>query len=355
MWNYTPVGGGIYAGRAAIHAMIKHEFSIDTQREIASNIGRAVTGTALIMAGYKLAAAGRLTGTSTTDQGEKGVRDTAHIPPMSIKLGDTWYSINRLGPEIGMLPLVGANLFEIYGHVNKGEKAPDTSAGQQLKMAGAAVLETGKVISEQPFLKSARDVTNAVFDPKRYGGRMVASFASRPIPTVLADVGSEMDPYRRLSTGGGFGENLGNAIKSRIPGLRETLPVRRDIFGQPTEERTGSLYNFTFPQKESNDPVVKELVRVKASIAEPHRRSDEDATLFDYRAQLTGKYMEQMIGRLLDSGRYDNAETDEARRLMIEQVAATAHARAAAQVRSKHFMALPMDEKIDKFKDLLDR
>ncbi len=62
-----------------------------------------------------------------------------------------------------------------------------------------------------------------------YGGDLATSF----IPSVVRGVAKGLDPYYRDTRGDTAAETALNRIKLAIPGLRETLPVKLDNFGQP--------------------------------------------------------------------------------------------------------------------------
>lgn len=62
-----------------------------------------------------------------------------------------------------------------------------------------------------------------------YGGDLLTSF----IPSAVRGVAKGLDPYYRDTTGDTAAETALNRVKLAIPGLRETLPVKLDNFGQP--------------------------------------------------------------------------------------------------------------------------
>jgi hypothetical protein len=93
------------------------------------------------------------------------------------------------------------------------------------------------------------------------------------VPAVVRDIAQMRDPQER-DTKGDFGR-----AKAKIPGLRETLPIRPkpvNIAGQSVEgERSPLKRFFTTAQRESEpmkgvpDPVVQELRRLDISINPP--------------------------------------------------------------------------------------
>ena len=93
------------------------------------------------------------------------------------------------------------------------------------------------------------------------------------VPGIVGDIARARDPYDRKAAGY-FGRT-----KSKIPGLRETLPIRGgnvNIAGQPTEDRTSVLKRFLSnparegePMKGVPEPIVSELNRLGISINAP--------------------------------------------------------------------------------------
>lgn len=63
----------------------------------------------------------------------------------------------------------------------------------------------------------------------KYAGNMATSF----MPSPVRGVAKGLDPYYRDTTGDTAAETAWNQFKLTVPGLRETLPVKQDNFGQP--------------------------------------------------------------------------------------------------------------------------
>ena len=63
----------------------------------------------------------------------------------------------------------------------------------------------------------------------KYAGNMATSF----MPSPARGVAKGLDPYYRDTTGDTAAETAWNQFKLTVPGLRETLPVKQDNFGQP--------------------------------------------------------------------------------------------------------------------------
>jgi len=94
------------------------------------------------------------------------------------------------------------------------------------------------------------------------------------VPNALRDVARARDPFERDTRGDFFGRT-----KAKIPGLRETLPVRGqnvNIVGQPTENRSTPLRRMLSsaspersPMQGIPEPVANELQRLDVAINVP--------------------------------------------------------------------------------------
>jgi hypothetical protein len=113
--------------------------------------------------------------------------------------------------------------------------------------------------------------------------------------------------------------SMGEAIRMRIPGLEESVPVRRNIFGQPLERSRGVLMPTMRDQREI-DPVVAEMARVGAQVGAMDKGRDESADMYDYRTQTAGRAVRAAMENAMASEEYQSA-TPEGQREMLEDAA----------------------------------
>jgi DNA-binding response OmpR family regulator len=123
------------------------------------------------------------------------------------------------------------------------------------------------------------------------------------VPAIASQTAQAIDPHMRDA------RNLLDAIKARVPVLSESVPVRRDIWGE--EVRRGEsvgpdLLSPVYSSRISSDPVRREVARLRVPLSAPQRflrvngkRVDLTPQQFDELQQLTGKparaYLEQHI------------------------------------------------------------
>jgi hypothetical protein len=209
-------------------------------------------GTGLMGATAALTLSGTVSGAGSPDPGKRQVKQAAGWQPYSVKIGDTWYSYQRLQP-VGTLVGLAADLAETWDHVTpeESDKVP--------KMLAVAF---ANAVTNQTFLQGITTIVNVTSDPDRYGPRFFEAFAGSVVPGVVAQPAQMMDPVARRV------DSMLDAIKSRIPGVRESLLPQRDVFGEPVQakERFGAVLPIT-KSTESIDKVRTEAARLDVSAA----------------------------------------------------------------------------------------
>ncbi len=177
-----------------------------------------------------------------------GGTDKDYTKRYRITVGDTSYSYQRIQP-IGTLVGLSADMVELWQHMTPEEqdKLP--------KMIGTAF---ANAMTNQVFLMGITNFSRALSDPDQFMSRFIQRTASGIVPGALAQTAQVMDPYEREIY------SVMDAIKARVPGLRETLMARRDSFGEPTKQpdRPGLVSPITAIPVET-DPVRTEMSRLQ--------------------------------------------------------------------------------------------
>jgi hypothetical protein len=94
------------------------------------------------------------------------------------------------------------------------------------------------------------------------------SFVGSAVPAGVASVDRATDPYQRAVY------SMLDAIKARTPGLSETLPPLRDVWGDPIKHESGmgKAYDLLSPfatRQPTDSPIDKEIVRLGANVNLP--------------------------------------------------------------------------------------
>ncbi|MCR4346496.1 MAG: hypothetical protein NUV55_04750 [Sulfuricaulis sp.] len=191
---------------------------------------------------------GGITGGGISDPDKRRAMMAAGWQPYSIKIGDSYYSYERLDP-LGLMVGAAADMAEITLAANE-----DSS---KIDMYGTIVAAIGNATISKTYLSGLSNLVSAVTDPQRYGGRFLDQYAASLIPAALGQTAAAMDPHTREIN------SIFDAIQGRIPIWREQLlPKRNLLTGQPVEPERLFPMAPVAVTRESKDKVLTEAARM---------------------------------------------------------------------------------------------
>lgn len=220
-------------------------------RAQATALAAVVGGTAAIAYITNLATQGKVTGDYPADAKEQARWKALNIQPNSFKVGDEWLSYNRFGPA--RYPFAyGALLGDIINHYDLGKSTDEEMA----KAVGQAIVGTVKATSNEVGMLALHNTFEAMNGERgmaRFGADTVRSFL--PYNVGAAQIAAYNDPYMRSIKG------FKDSLKYGIPGLRQTLPPKRDaLFGEPLPNPAYQSFIRSTPA--TPDPIKAELDRI---------------------------------------------------------------------------------------------
>lgn len=221
------------------------------QRAMSEAIGNGSFGIAVIGAGTALANAGLITGAYPDDDKERKLWQQEGKQEYSVKIGDRWHSLNYLQP-FGTLLGIGKQVSD--------DKKEGKSDAEVWSKVGATAMQN---VSDQSFLKGINGVISAINGPDRSASQFVKSTATSVMPNAIRSLVTASDRTQRDT------KSIGNAMKGTVPGLRQTLPAKLDMFGQSLDSKDNfaNMYlNPTNPSKaKEGGALVGELRRLQDS------------------------------------------------------------------------------------------
>jgi hypothetical protein len=277
VFDFTPVG----AIKEAVIQISKRRLD---QRTLATALSEATTGTGIIYLGAELANNGMLSGSYPNDPKEQARWKAEGIQPNSIKVGDTWLSLNYFGP-------VGA-LF------SQGKRAVDTIAegGGKTDVAAGFTGGAAQDALGQSFLQGVSGALDAVQDPKRYAAGYAKNQTGSVVPTLVKDIAEATDQKQRVVN------NPVEAVQARIPGARKGLRPTQDVYGNELERKSSAANTMVNPFRPSDSVAnsVKNEVR-RLHEADPNNKDLQvTPTPVDKTLRLDGSRT-----KLTDKQRYD--------------------------------------------------
>lgn len=255
----TPVNIARYAFERTPLAPLVGQWRADfaaggARRDMA--LARVATGTMVMGTAQSLVDSGFVTGSSPSDGNEAANWKREGRQPYSIKVGDTWYSYNRMDP-FGMIMGFAA---DIQQTLRQGEVAPDdVDEWQEVMAAGIAAISDTAM--EKTFLRSYAEFVEVLSDPERYAAAKVSSTIAgfTPYGAMSSWVTRLSDPTMRDA------KTPLDAVMAKIPGLAERVIPKRDLWGRAATD-PNSGFNSVAPMRamtETNSPIDNELERLR--------------------------------------------------------------------------------------------
>ena len=255
-------------------------------------LARVGTGTTVMLAAADLAFNGQITGGGPAKPEEKQALLRTGWQPYSVRIGDRYFSYNRMDP-IGMTMGIAADLAEITTHMDHDDREVDPEHAATYFAATIA----GNVMSKS-YMRGLSDFVDTLANPQMKAEGFMQRFAGSFVPAVVAEVAKQQDPYALEVN------SMLDAMKARIPGLSETLPPRRDLWGRAVSYRSGlgAIYDALSPiasRRDNPEPIDKEMLKHETWEPAPKRQvvfggvtvdltRDEFKGAFSRYAQLAG-------------------------------------------------------------------
>jgi hypothetical protein len=224
-------------------------------------IARITLGSSVSAATAYLALQGAITGQGPSDPRRRALlyNPGKGWQPYSILIGDNYYSYSRLEP-LGTLLGVAADFAELSQHMSDEKRN---------SIASLIMGSVAKNLASKTFLSGLSQVIEAYQDPERYGAQYIQNLVGTVVPTAIAQYARTRDPYLREA------RTILDKIKARVPGLRETLPAKRDFFGELIKLQGAlgpDLLSPIYQSAAKNDPIVAEMIRLKLAPSRPQRQ-----------------------------------------------------------------------------------
>lgn len=241
--DYSPVGlvKTLTSDAVKLNNNIKTgTVTTEQQHRFVQNLGKATAGTMLYVAGMALAQAGITSGANDDDKDVSDfMKNTLGIQPYSIKIGNHTFTYDWAQPV--------AAPFAITADITRALNSNDVA----LKDAITTSLDSGfNILLEQSFLSGIQNVLNT-----SYGSTTeniideVLGLPARAVPTFVKQINDMIDPKTRMTFENGKQlESAKNQVKTKIPGLSDELPVKRDTLGREIEKYGGenNVFNIFF-------------------------------------------------------------------------------------------------------------
>ena len=238
--EYTPAG----AVKNAVETLKEVRGGNFNQRRFVEEAGRTITGLPVLGAAYASAKKGIINGGYSTDPDEKQAQIDDGFIEYGLNLGGKTYDTSDL-PVYGPFAQAGAV-------VAKEGLGPKSALQAAEAVAGGSAMQGIRRAfgADNASYSSQNGVVENLADT-------VKSSGTQFIPSLLRQTAQTSDQFKRDLGEYGTNEYYFNSIKNSLPWMRQTLPIKTDIEGQPVLQNQGRglgskiLENYVLPMNVS--------------------------------------------------------------------------------------------------------
>lgn len=290
-------------------------------------LGRMAYGSLLIWYYWDQAGQGNITGSQLEDYNKQRALEAGGYMSNAVKQGNRYVDASAL--NLSLLPQdlqnsVAANISSIRRAYDEGASEDDTA--KALKLATKALL---KELASQSFAENLSTYVDpikanneATFDSAM--GNVIGGMASSFIPAAMRQANAMyFDPIKRDTTGDkSITDRAMGRVVSGIPGLSETLPAKRSVYGdeQPQGRSFLSMDNY---RDIKTDAVSVELQRLekttkKAVVMGAPSSFEEEGEKYKLNAKernewerIQGGYLKEFVKDLISDPEWANLSDEE--------------------------------------------
>ena len=214
-----------------------------------------------------------ITGGGPSNEREKEALMATGWRPYSIKIGDTYYSYQRLDPIATPLGLV-ADLVETG--VNEFE--PGSDEGLLEHTATSMMLALTRNSTNKSYLAGIQMWADALGDPDRYIEKLGRNYAGSLVPNLISQMSDyDTQPMREA-------RSVMDVVKRKL-GLRGGLDVKRNVLGEEYQAEQWMGTGFINPIRMStakDDPVLTEMASLNHAFRTPEPTLGGQINLLEY-------------------------------------------------------------------------
>lgn len=228
-----------------------------------TQLARLAMGSTMGLAAFSLATQGLMTGGGPSDPAQKAFLRTTGWQPYSVKIGESYYSYQWLDPFSTIMGSC-ADLAETIQ-----EESSDETGAKKESLAAMVLGSISQNVLSKLSLRGVSDVMQAMTDPDRYGEKYIQNFTSGFVPNAFKQVATAIDPVQRET------RTVLDAFKSKLPGIREGLLPKRDVWGEPIVSGGAlgpDIVSPVYQSRLTGDPVNQILLKAHFYPSRPERK-----------------------------------------------------------------------------------
>lgn len=321
MVEYSPVGfvESIIDYNDMRKAISRGEMTAQQQKRFVTSTSKAIAGTILYAIAGTLSKSGRITGSKDKDKDVANFeQNVLGIQPYSVKIGDRTYTYSWANPINAPLAIM-ADTYKM-----------SKENASKFEILTNAFRVAGDTLVENSFMQGIKDL----FESDSLADGLVDAIVDLPnqfVPTFLSQFANMGDTTKRQTFEyNDRGKTAINQIKSKIPGLKNTLAPQINTFGEEVQNYGGdnNPFNIFLNPANVSETVATDTQKELYALYEVTK----DKTIFPRQApyylsndgekinlssndraeyqKISGQYVTENLGALFDSDFYKTLDND---------------------------------------------
>ena len=300
--DYSPAG---------IYSAVKMAKSGAEAAAVIDQVAKATTGTLAILLGIGLYNKGIITGPEDEDEDKAAFQKQQGWLPYAVKFGDNYYTYDWAQP--GSMGLVLGSTI-----MSQLDKDGSIETKDLVNIIKSSVSAFGDTLLQQSTLQNLLDVFSGYGSTTENLINEVLETPQRLIPSLAGATARVADTTQRSTySKGDFFKTQIDTLKSKIPGLSQTLPATYDTWGNEVQ-RSGNSLEAAFAQylnpgqlgySGGQTPLDEEIMRLYGATNDsgvfPHK-ADRTVTVAGEKIDLDNQQYSE-FQRLLGQASYDAA------------------------------------------------
>lgn len=205
------------------------------QARFSNESARNILGSAMFGGGVAMASNNALTGKYSDDKDMKNAQKASGMQENALNVG---------GKNINILwvPVIGNDMVAASAAYNAYKDSKDKNVESAVESGVKGSLKSLFDQSMFQGLQRLMGTTNSYNSDKSIADNVLdtlKSGATQAVPSLARQVAQVSDPYERQLTGVNDNDYYINSLKSAIPGMRQTLPIKTDNEGNSVLQNQG--------------------------------------------------------------------------------------------------------------------
>jgi len=190
-------------------------------------MSRLIMGNATMLMVAKLTAEGHITGGGPSDEGQRANLRVQGWQPYSVRIPGTNEYVSYMGLEpFASVFSLGADGAEIF-------MDSQASDAEMEKIAAGLAAMAANQLTDKTFMSGFSNLVSTLSDPTRYATSTAQDLVASLVPRVVSQAEKvgipglvQADPIMRQT------RTLIDELRAQVPGFSQSLPPRRNVYGQ---------------------------------------------------------------------------------------------------------------------------